>query len=181
MNLVTHKKTGIIRANKQIRKRLVQKENQTQSLFDEVNILLNLDHPNIVKLFDLYEDSKYYMMVTEYCSGGELFERIQQNTSFSEKQAAFYMRQILSAIVYLHEKGIVHRDLKAENLLFENESGEANLKLIDFGVSTFNLSGKKMRETLGTVSTHFGLVLFLLFVALLYRPRGPFAELRPQV
>lgn len=80
-----------------------------------------------------------------------MFERIQQNNSFSEKQAASYMKQILSAIVYLHEKGIVHRDLKAENLLFENENNDAQIKLIDFGVSTIVKGKKKMKETLGTV------------------------------
>ena len=129
----------------------LQKENEESNLFEEVKILLSLDHPNIVKLYHLYEDKKYYMMVTEYCSGGEMFERIQKNNSFSEKQAASYMKQILSAIVYLHEKGIVHRDLKAENLLFENDDDDAQIKLIDFGVSTVIKGKAKMKETLGTV------------------------------
>lgn len=93
-----------------------------------------------------------------------MFERIQKNNSFSEKEAASYMKQILSAIVYLHEKGIVHRDLKAENLLFENEDKDAQIKLIDFGVSTEFNGKKKMKETLGTVS-YF---IFFFFWVLLF-------------
>jgi calcium-dependent protein kinase len=89
-------------------------------------------------------------MVTEYCSGGELFDRIHKSKHFSEKRAAEYMRQLLSAIVYLHQKKIVHRDLKAENLLFENDSDDARLKLIDFGVSKKFIKGFKLKETLGT-------------------------------
>jgi calcium-dependent protein kinase len=120
VKLVTHRKSGVLRATKHIRKKSVQKDGEEKKLFEEVNILMRLDHPNIVRLFHLYEDKKNYIMVTEYCSGGELFERIQRNTSFSEKMAAGLMRQILGAVNYLHERGIVHRDLKAENLLFEN-------------------------------------------------------------
>lgn len=154
VKLVTHKKSGVVRATKHIRKKLVLKEAKTEDLFQEVNILLKLDHPNIVKLYHLYEDNKDYIMVTEYCSGGELFERIQKNQSFSEKHAAQIMRQILGALSYLHEKQIVHRDIKAENLLFENQNQDANVKLIDFGVSTKFIQGssEKMKETLGTVS-----------------------------
>lgn len=65
VKLVTHKKSGMVRAVKQIRKKLVQKDDEESNLFEEVNILLSLDHPNIVKLYHLYEDKKYYMMVTE--------------------------------------------------------------------------------------------------------------------
>jgi serine/threonine protein kinase len=76
VKLVTHRKSGFLRATKHIRKKSVQKDGEEQKLFEEVNILMRLDHPNIVRLFHLYEDRKNYIMVTEYCSGGELFERI---------------------------------------------------------------------------------------------------------
>jgi calcium-dependent protein kinase len=92
VKLVTHRKSGVLRATKHIRKKSVQKNGEQEKLFEEVNILMNQDHPNIVRLFHLYEDSKNYVMVTEYCSGGELFERIQKNTAFSEKMAANLMR-----------------------------------------------------------------------------------------
>lgn len=79
-----------------------------------------------------------------------MFDRIQKISHFSEKEAAKYIKQILSALSYLHAKNIVHRDMKAENLLFENETDEANIKLIDFGVSCEYIKGKKLKETLGT-------------------------------
>ena len=79
-----------------------------------------------------------------------MFDRIQNKTVFTEREAATYIKQLLSALTYLHDKNIVHRDLKAENLLFENNSQESHLKLIDFGVSSEFLKGKKLKETLGT-------------------------------
>lgn len=117
---------------------------------------MNLDHPNIIRVFNLYEDANNFIIISEFCSGGELFEKIQKRSSFSEKMAAGYMKQILGAVTYLHEKGIVHRDLKAENILFENEEDNANIKVIDFGVSTKYKQGeKKLDEILGTVGAFF--------------------------
>lgn len=81
-----------------------------------------------------------------------MFDKIQQIHSFSERQAADYMRQILSCITYCHAKGIVHRDLKPENLLFESNKKNAQIKVIDFGVSMKYKQGTKMREKYGTVS-----------------------------
>jgi len=74
---------------------------------------------------------------------------IKKKVNFTEKEAAAYMRQILSALYYLHDKGIVHRDIKAENILFENKKSDT-IKIIDFGVSTKFVKNKKMKETLGT-------------------------------
>jgi calcium-dependent protein kinase len=74
-----------------------------------MNILKNLDHPHIVKLYELYQDTTSYYLITEYLSGGELFDRIKKMAFFSEKKAVDFMRQILSAVVYCHEQKIVHR------------------------------------------------------------------------
>ena len=84
---VTHKKTGLIRAMKSMKKSSVLKEEEAK-MFSEMNILKNLDHPHIVKLFELYQDTKHYYMVTEYLEGGEMFDRIKSLNHFSEKVAA---------------------------------------------------------------------------------------------
>jgi calcium-dependent protein kinase len=76
-------------------------------------------------------------LITEYCSGGELFDRIISRGYFTEATAAEYMRQILSAVAYCHSNGIVHRDLKPENFLLDTMEENANLKVIDFGTSQF--------------------------------------------
>jgi len=150
VKLGTHKRTGIDRAIKMIKTNEIPEE-ERNAMLKEVSILKSLDHPNIIKMFDMYQDETYYYIVIEYCSGGELFDRVKNNSDgFSEKEAAGYLRQLLSALSYLHARQIVHRDLKAENLLFENEKIDANMKLIDFGVSCEYFKGKKLKETLGT-------------------------------
>lgn len=81
-------------------------------------ILKQLDHPNIVKLHEIYEWKNYFYLITELCEGGELFDRIRLLKQFTERDAAEVMKSILGAVVYLHKQGIVHRDLKPENLLY---------------------------------------------------------------
>lgn len=119
-------------------------------MFSEMNILKNLDHPNIVRLYELYQDQKCYYLITEYCSGGELFDKIKSLTHFTERMAAEYMKQLLSAIFYCHQNKIVHRDLKPENLILESDKKGAPLKVIDFGTSRKFDSNKKMTKRLGT-------------------------------
>ena len=113
-----------------------------------------MDHPNILKLFELYQDETNYYLITEYCNGGELFDKIKSLNSLSERMAADYMKQILSAIVYCHENKIVHRDLKPENLLLDSKKPNAQIKVIDFGTSRKFDSDKKMTKRLGTVFTN---------------------------
>lgn len=83
-----------------------------------MEILTKIDHPNVVKLYEIFEDDTYFYMVLELMTGGELFERIVELEHFGEKQAAEAMKPIVDALHYCHEMGIAHRDLKPENLLY---------------------------------------------------------------
>jgi len=100
-------------------------------------ILKRLDHPNIVKFYETYQDDKFFYLVMEYCSGGELLERIVEKGKLEEREVAKIMRAAFSAVKHLHSMGIVHRDLKPENFLFASRDPDAEVKLIDFGLSKF--------------------------------------------
>ena len=109
-------------------------KDEEQSFKYEISILKKLDHPNILKLYEVFEDDKRYYLVTELCKGGELFDEIINKVQFSEKEAATIVQQILQAVAYCHSLGIVHRDLKPENVLIDKELNNT-LKIIDFGTS----------------------------------------------
>lgn len=111
-----------------------------------------MDHPNIIKLFESFEDHRNIYLVMELCSGGELFDRIIELGHFTEVQAAILMQQIIRAIYYMHENQVCHRDLKPENFLFmTKEPIEKNfLKIIDFGLSCKFVAGKPLETKAGT-------------------------------
>jgi calcium-dependent protein kinase len=85
----------------------------------EVDILKNLNHPNIVRLYEVFEDKNVIHLVTELCDGRELFDEIQSRKRFTELEAAIVTRQILQAIAYCHDQNVAHRDLKPENILID--------------------------------------------------------------
>ena len=118
--------------------KLIKKESMTKDealLFkQEINILMKLDHPNIMKLYEVFEDEKRYYLVTELCKGGELFDEIVCKVVFSEKEAANIIKSVLETVAYCHELGVVHRDIKPENILIDKEMNNT-FKLIDFGTS----------------------------------------------
>lgn len=132
------RETKVWYAIKSIRKSKVGK---IEVLKREVALLKECEHPNIIQLVEVHEDQKYLHLITELCTGGELFDRIIEKTQsdeghFSERDAADLVRCILDAIAYCHDqKGIVHRDLKPENFLFSSEEEDAVIKIIDFGLS----------------------------------------------
>ncbi len=137
---VKNKQSGDIRAMKQIMKSKIPNIEKFQN---EIKILSMVDHPNIVRLFEVIEDDKYFNLLQELCTGGELLEKMQR-TQLKEKQIAKIFNQIMSAVAYCHEKGIAHRDLKLENILFASEAPDSPIKIIDFGFSV--LLGKKDKD-----------------------------------
>jgi calcium-dependent protein kinase len=143
------KSTKTLRAIKSLSKRDIKTD--ISKLIQEVEMLKKLDHPNIIKVIEVIEENDYMHIVTELCSGGELFDRIVSMRHFTENKAAHYMLNIMSAVAYCHQAGIVHRDLKPENLLLENEKDDAPLKVIDFGESMSFGPDKKMHKRIGTV------------------------------
>ena len=94
-----------------------------------------MDHPNILKLYEYFEDEKNFYIITEMCKGGELFDKIVEKEFFTEPEAAHPFKQILQGVNYCHSKNIVHRDLKPENFLYETKADDSDIKIIDFGLS----------------------------------------------
>ncbi|XP_078675692.1 MAP/microtubule affinity-regulating kinase 3-like isoform X27 [Branchiostoma floridae x Branchiostoma belcheri] len=118
-----------------------------QKLFREVRIMKMLNHPNIVKLFEVIETEKTLYLVMEYASGGEVFDYLVAHGRMKEKEARAKFRQIVSAVQYCHQKRVVHRDLKAENLLLDSDM---NIKIADFGFSNEFTPGNKLDTFCGS-------------------------------
>ena len=149
--LIKNKTTGKLFACKEMQKnKLTDKEGFER----EINIMRKLDHPNIIKLYEVDETDMYIYLVMELCQGGELFDRIIANTesgkAFTEKEAAIIFKQMISAINYCHKNKIVHRDLKPENLLCLTKDENSPIKVIDFGMSKVFAPNASMKERVGT-------------------------------
>lgn len=109
------------------------------ALFEqEMRINRHLDHPGIVKFYDLLSDAQNFYVIMELCPNGDLYEHVVQNGRLSECEAKIFFRQILEALSYLHSRGVSHRDIKLENLLIDQFG---RVKISDFGLSNFMKDG----------------------------------------
>ena len=151
-------------ATKKIDKKFAANPKARKYLENEIAILKDISHENIVKLYEVKETSQFYYLVTEYCNGGDLSDCLdtyqdKYNKPFTEEIVQYLMKQIVSAIRYLHEKTILHRDLKLDNILvnFENEEDrkennilKAKVKIIDFGFARYLKKEELAYSTLGS-------------------------------
>lgn len=146
---VVHRLSNQQRAVKIFRKDL-KSDIQVLKVMSEIEILRNISHPVAVQLYEYFEDEKRIYLVTEKCSGGELFEEIYKRKRMDESIAAIVCKQLFSVVLYLHEKHIMHRDIKPENILLEEKNEFINIKIIDFGAASMFVPGKKLSETIGS-------------------------------
>lgn len=151
VRLCTRITTGVRYALKTLRVDNMTPESK-KKFHQEISIMTKLDHPNILRLHEYFEtDTKVYL-VLDLCHGGELLDYLngQYRHHFDEGVVRRYVKQIVGAVVYLHEHGIVHRDLKLENFLLETKDPDSEIKLIDFGLSTYVDKHGTARDSVGT-------------------------------
>ena len=124
--------TGEKVAIKILEKAKIKNSGDVERVSREIRILKQVRHPFVIQLFEIIESTRHLYLITEYASGGELFQKIVANKRLPENKACKYLLQLLSGVEYLHKAGVVHRDLKPENVLL---SYNGSIKLVDFGLS----------------------------------------------
>ena len=128
-------------------------KNDLYFLKRELDILMLVDHPNIIKFYESYEDDRYIHMVQELCTGGDLLDRLSYAAPISEEVLSQLCKKILAAVHHLHSLYICHRDIKPENFLFKSKDSSAEIKLIDFGMSAkFGRNAEELNSMVGTPS-----------------------------
>mgnify|MGYP003385255068 FL=1 len=149
--LYRNKKSGDSFACKVIGLSLIN-SHYLRKLHLEIAIMKEVDHPNVIRIHEVFFGTRTVYLIMELCSGGELFAHLTNHykKGFNEDHAALLMRDMLSSVRYLHSKGIVHRDIKLENFLFEVNTTDSRLKLIDFGLSKHCNESESMHQVVGS-------------------------------
>jgi calcium-dependent protein kinase len=149
---VKHLSTDTYRAMKVVKKDTINYQDDEKQFLKEIEILSELDHPNIIKIYEYYVDEINYYVMSELATGGELYDQIYKIKSYTEAVTAIIMEQLFSAVAYIHSKGIVHRDIKPENILLETHdtTKEPFIKLIDFGTANYIKDNNNLHLKVGT-------------------------------
>jgi Ca2+-binding EF-hand superfamily protein len=148
----TNKKTGM-----QVAIKIMSKKDMTNQDLElvrtEIEILKICQHPNIIQLYEVFENLDYFYIIMEYCSGGDLFSYLEcRDFHLPEPLACKFMHKICAALYYIHSYGIAHRDLKPENVLMTTKDENADLRILDFGLSKIIGPDEKCNEPFGTLS-----------------------------
>ncbi|ORX60879.1 AGC family protein kinase [Piromyces finnis] len=146
--LAREKRTGYIVALKVLHKRELANAKIEKQLRREIEIQSHLRHGNIIRLYGYFYDSKCVYLIIEYAANGELYKRLKHEGKFTEEQASKYIKQMATALLYLHKRNVIHRDIKPENLLL-GYNGE--LKIGDFGWSVHTSNASRRRTLCGTL------------------------------
>lgn len=148
-----HRETGIYFAVKCLNIGLIESDAVIQSLREEIFIMCQADHPDIIRLEEVYESDSQIYLILNLLTGGDMFDRLEEQDYYSEIQCAQIVKQMVGAVRYLHSNKVIHRDLKLENFLFDDEHSD-NIRLIDFGLSKhFDHDGEKHNLVVGTPYT----------------------------
>eukprot|EP00429_Kryptoperidinium_foliaceum_P004344 CAMPEP_0176017218 /NCGR_PEP_ID=MMETSP0120_2-20121206/8252_1 /TAXON_ID=160619 /ORGANISM="Kryptoperidinium foliaceum, Strain CCMP 1326" /LENGTH=509 /DNA_ID=CAMNT_0017350237 /DNA_START=53 /DNA_END=1582 /DNA_ORIENTATION=+ len=157
--IATRKPSNERFAVKEIRKRTEDRRRRARGMsmamiMNEANALAKLKHPNIIRMHNLFEDHVNVYLVMDYCAGGDLYDALHEVSSFSEKQVAAIMQQVLLGVNYMHHQKVCHRDLKPENFLLGSKPcdlGSCDLRIIDFGCAwNFTDFGDTCGKRMGT-------------------------------
>jgi 5'-AMP-activated protein kinase, catalytic alpha subunit len=143
----THVLTGDKVAVKILEKDRISDVADVERVSREIHILKLTRHPNIIQLYEIIETQKQLYLIMEYANGGELFDYIVNNSKIEEKEACHIFQQIISGIEYIHKLNVVHRDMKPENLLLDNEK---TIKIVDFGLSNTFKEDEPLKTACGS-------------------------------
>ena len=146
VKLAVNKTTSQKVAIKILEKSKIIEPDDLERIVREMAIIIEFNHPNVVVVHEIFETDEHYLIIMDYCSGGELFNYIVVNQRLEEDEASFFYYQLINGVEYIHSKNIVHRDLKPENLLLDEKG---LLKIIDFGLSNF-FTGDKLTTPCGS-------------------------------
>lgn len=132
-DIITHEEFAM----KKILKKDLKNIKYLNQIFNEIAILRKLDHENIIKLYKVYEDDKSIYLILEYVQHGNMLKRILKKKKMHEKQVMLFTRNLFEVLGYIHSKGIIHRDLKLENILMTSNIEDSEFKLADFGLACY--------------------------------------------
>lgn len=143
VTLGIHKLTGRFVAIKAIDKTYMQDSYSRQKVYQEVYILSKIRHPNVIRLYEVFESTKHLLMVMEYAGGGDLLKLVKQHKRLNEMQAKHFFKQIVYGLAQTHCRSVVHRDIKLDNVLVDDDG---KIKICDFGVSRIMTPGLIAKE-----------------------------------